>query len=316
MSFSSLPHRTTDDRQLCILNFVQRALRSVSVEETGSKNELGDKQLIADIEAERIVRNALQSCPAVAVISSEEAPRDIVLHESGDSNYSVAYDPLDGSSIIGANWAVGSIFGVWPREHRTGKTHFVGRPGRDQVAAAYAVYGPRTSLIVARPSMPEGTVPFPGGYVVQEFTLLENSWILKADAIQIPQTKKIFAPANLRAAKENAAYAELIQKWIGDQYTLRYSGGLVPDTHHILCKGGGVFCNPDSASAPAKLRMLYECMPLAFIVEAAGGCAGTNIEGHYQAVLDTVLQSHDHRSTICLGSKQEVEKCASAMSSS
>lgn len=258
--------------------------------------------------------NALQSCPTVAVVSSEEVPRDSLLNTSAELKYCIAYDPLDGSSIIGANWAVGSIFGVWPQTHDAAQPQFVGRTGRDQVAAAYAVYGPRTSLLVARPLRSlQGEASFPGGYVVQEFTLLESTWVLQKDSIQIPETKKIFAPANLRAAKDNTAYAELIQRWIENQYTLRYSGGLVPDVHHILCKGGGVFCNPKSSSAPAKLRMLYECMPLAFIVEAAGGWACTGEQGRYRAVLDSVLHGHDHRSTICLGSKQEVEKCACAM---
>lgn len=81
---------------------------------------------------------------------------------------------------------------------------------------------------------------------------------------------QVFAPANLRAASQNIAYAQLVNRWIEAQYTLRYTGGMVPDVHHIIAKGHGIFCNPCSLSAPAKLRLLYECAPLALIIEVCG----------------------------------------------
>jgi sedoheptulose-bisphosphatase len=84
----------------------------------------------------------------------------------------------------------------------------------------------------------------------------------------------------------------------------------VPDVHHILAKGGGVFCNPTSPSAPAKLRVLYECMPLAFVIEAAGGAS---LDGTGSSALNARLLSHDQRSSICLGSVEEVARCTAAM---
>lgn len=87
---------------------------------------------------------------------------------------------------------------------------------------------------------------------------------INTHAFLVPQ---VFAPANLRAASQNQAYAALVNRWIEAQFTLRYTGGMVPDVHHMIAKGHGIFCNPCSTSAPAKLRLLYECAPLALIVE-------------------------------------------------
>lgn len=275
---------------------VADTLRTASVLESGSVNALGDKQLVADVEADSTIYAALRVSGAVETASSEERPED---HLMGGSGYAVAFDPLDGSSIVGANWAVGSIFAVFPGRH------FVGRRGREQVAAAYAVHGPKTVLVLARPE--SGCDPT--RMVVQEFVWGPEGWVLTKGAVQLAEHKKIFAPANLRAAADNSAYHRLVLGWMASRYTLRYSGGMVPDVHHMLAKGGGVFCNPASASAPAKLRLLYECWPLALIVEAAGGAARDG-QG---PILDQSLSGHDQRSAICLGSRGEVEACLAAM---
>ncbi|KAI3438745.1 hypothetical protein D9Q98_001164 [Chlorella vulgaris] len=281
---------------------VAHTLRTASCDETGTCNTLGDKQLEADMVADSSIFAALRGCGAVELASSEEKPTD---HEMGGSGYSVAFDPLDGSSIIGANWAVGSIFGVWPGRG------FVGRSAREQVAAGYAVYGPKTLLVLARP-VAAGQAPSGAErrHVVQEFVLLPSgAWQLSRADVRIPQAKKCFASANLKATSDNNAYRQLVLHWMSERYTLRYSGGLVPDLHHILAKGGGVFCNPTSPTAPAKLRCLYECAPLALITEAAGG-SSHNGQG---SALDAVLSAHDQRSPLCLGSADEVAQCLPAM---
>ncbi|KAL4426692.1 hypothetical protein ABPG77_004748 [Micractinium sp. CCAP 211/92] len=283
---------------------VASTLRTASTSETGTSNLLGDKQLMADVAADSCVFEELRACGAVELASSEEQPVDT---ELGGSGYSVAFDPLDGSSIIGANWAVGSIFGVWPGRG------FVGRRAREQVAAAYAVYGPKTVLVLARPATAGGAEPTAGQrqqLVVQEFVLQPSgAWQLSRADVHIPESKKVFAPANLRSQADNAAYRELVLHWMAERYTLRYSGGLVPDLHHIISKGGGVFCNPTSAYAPAKLRCLYETFPLALLTEAAGGASHDGSS----SVLDQTLSAHDQRGSVCLGSKAEVAKCLPAM---
>ncbi|KAK9915013.1 hypothetical protein WJX75_003617 [Coccomyxa subellipsoidea] len=268
-------------------------LRSSSCGETGTSNTFGDKQLEVDIRADEFIFERLQESNAVATASSEERPEEIPL---GGQGFAVAFDPLDGSSIVTANFAVGAIFGVWPGDR------LLNRTGSEQVAAAYAVFGPRTTLIVA--------LPDPGGFagqVVQEYALVEENgavtWRLIRDDIHVGE-RKVFAPANLRAAAENTVYRDLVSQFIVDKYTLRYTGGFVPDVHHILTKGGGIFLNPVSPSAPAKLRLLFECAPLAFIVEAAGGASS---DGR-TSILQLAISSLDARTPISLGSKDEVKK--------
>ena len=95
--------------------------------------------------------------------------------------------------------------------------------------------------------------------------------------MRLTNEAKVFAPANLRCAAQNLAYAALVNTWIEAAFTLRYTGGMVPDVHGLISRGGGVFCCPASQAAPAKLRLVYECAPLALVVEVrvqlqAHGC--------------------------------------------
>lgn len=120
------------------------------------------------------------------------------------------------------------------------------------------------------------------------------------------------ARAARRAAAENEAYGGLVRRWLEERYTLRYSGALVPDLHHVITRGGGVFCNPTSAGAKPKLRLLYEVAPLAYVTVAAGGAA-TDEAG---PALDKVIAEHGAKGPVCLGGKAEVEACQEAMRSS
>ena len=100
------------------------------------------------------------------------------------------------------------------------------------MAAAYAVHGPKTLLVVARPTSAAADAPL----TVVEYALAGEAWAVQRSGVTIAAAKKVFAPANLRAARDNAAYAEVVAYWMQEQYTLRYSGGMVPDVHHILAK--------------------------------------------------------------------------------
>jgi len=201
------------------------AIRTTSTDTVGSSNSFGDTQLVADLMAESVIRRQLQQCQYVGVISSEENPEETVLSNAPEAVYSVAFDPLDGSSIIGSNFAVGSIFGIW--KHRG----FVGQNGRTMVGAAYAVYGPRTVMVC-------GYETSKGVTRVDEYTLFgdSNEWKLTKENIRLEERKKLFAPANLRASKENREYTLLMNRWMEEQYTLRYTGGMVPDIHNIITK--------------------------------------------------------------------------------
>ena len=175
-----------------------------------------------------------------------------------------------------------------------------------------------------------------GPHTVEEFVLAEGCWCQTRSNITLPHSKR-FAPANLRASAENKAYRDLMAFWQSNCYTLRYTGAMVPDVHHILQAGvlpcssvqmlanrarvsahgasalqaGGIFCNPSSASAPPKLRLLYECAPLALIVEAAGGLSRGN--GGRVSILDLQIDNADQRTIISLGAVEEVDRTVPAL---
>lgn len=263
-------------------------LRSTPAERSGDTNQFGDLQLQADVKTDEIIFARLRDSGCVEHVSSEEMPEN---RSAGGKGYSVAYDPLDGSSIFSANFAVGSIFGVW-----SGDT-MIGRSGREQSAAVYGLYGPKSILVVARPDSENG------GFIAQEFILDEGVWCLSKERMKVGEAKYI-APSNFRCTVDNPAYRNLLMQCMNDGYNLRYSGGMVPDVHHILTKGGGLFCCPSSRDFPAKLRLLFECAPLALIMEACGGCS----HGPSGPTLDQIVKSANDRTSISLGSKLEVQK--------
>jgi len=274
---------------------ISRVIRTASVSQVGTTNLFGDKQLAIDIISDQIMFDVLKKSGKVSLAASEEKP---VEQDLGGVGFSVAFDPLDGSSIIDANFSVGTIFGIWPGRG------VVGRKGQDQVGAGFAVYGPRTTLVLALDHLARPI----------EFTLNPEAgvWILSRRMLVIQNETKIFAPANLRATMELPGYKNLVNYYTDNRYTLRYTGGMVPDVNHILIKGNGIFSNPASKSAPAKLRLLYECAPLAKVVHHADGRA-TDGKGD---LLERTITSADERSEICLGSSSEVGRFLRFMSES
>ncbi|KAI3392828.1 hypothetical protein diail_5177 [Diaporthe ilicicola] len=285
----------------------------------GTANTFGDDQLNVDVQAEDILRRALADrCASVVTASSEEDPVERPVHTAaaaapaeGAERYSVAFDPLDGSSIIAPNWTVGTILGVWD-----GPTA-VGQPAERQVAAVLGVHGPRTTAVVA--------VRIPGSEgpaACFEVGLLggrgegggDGAAEVLRPAVTLagpPSKTRYFAPANLRAAGHNARYMALINGYIADGYTLRYSGGLVPDVVHALVKGHGVYVSPVTAQSKAKLRRLYELFPVALVIEAAGGKAIDPADG--RRILDAVLQSTGERAGLVCGTAEEVDKVRQAL---
>ncbi|CAN8099816.1 unnamed protein product [Discula destructiva] len=296
---------------LTAISAIATALRDAHhVAPTNTANSFGDDQLNVDVAAEAILRSTFAAkCPALVTASSEEDPVEKAVHESagqiaGEVNqegevYTVAFDPLDGSSIIAPNWTVGTILGVW-----AGATA-VGQPSERQVASVLGVYGPRTTAVVA--------VRIPGSVESTCFEVglkdAENFEILRTDVrlADGPFTTgaRYFAPANLRAAGQDAAYLALVNRYIAEGYTLRYSGGLVPDVVHALVKGHGVYVSPVTAQSKAKLRRLYELFPIALILECAGGLAVDPVDG--KRILDRVLKGTDERAGLICGTAEEVE---------
>jgi sedoheptulose-bisphosphatase len=218
-----------------------------------------------------------------------------VPNDSGEE-YTVAFDPLDGSSIIAPNWTVGTIIGIWE-----GSSALNSSPAKKQIASILGVFGPRTTAIVAW--------RLHGLSVCFELGLSSTSCEIVRPEVKFaspPFKTRYFAPANLRAAAEDERYSALISSYISEKYTLRYSGGLVPDVVHALVKGHGVYVSPVTEASKAKLRRLYELAPLALIVECAGGSASG------KDVLETSILDEDERGGLICGTKEEVDRVCGA----
>jgi len=271
-----------------------------SSDAVGTTNQFGDSQLDVDLKADAVVFDCLKESKVVHVASSEENPTEIPCDGQG---YSVSFDPLDGSSIVDANFAVGTIIGVWKGDG------FLNRTGREQVCSLIVMYGPRITAAVAFNS----TITASGTAIALELTLHSLVWVVSNPKLTIKPTAKTFAPGNLRATSDNLQYRGLVNFWIDNKYTLRYSGGLVPDVYHILIKGEGVMTNASSKAAKAKLRLLFECAPIALIIEAAGGasCACPSEAGEALlpvSLLDVPITHLDRRVGVCYGSRSEVDR--------
>jgi sedoheptulose-bisphosphatase len=265
----------------------------------GTQNKSGDEQLHLDIDCDNAVFQAVRKAGVFSIAVSEETPVETVVSSNDEQPgfFSLGFDPLDGSSIIDANFSVGSIFGIWPGRG------VLGRTGRDQVASAVTLYGPRTTLCIA---LPRASIDLNRDTVLEVTLTGEKSvWEVSRDLIEIKSSGKIFAPGNLRASNDNQKYNALIQHWISERYTLRYTGGMVPDVYHIFAKSKGVFANVSSEKAKAKLRLLYEVAPMGLIVECAGGL--TTHEAYDASVLDEKIDDLDKRLGVCFGSLDEVE---------
>ena len=146
-------------------------------------------------------------------------------------------------------------------------------------------------------------------------TLHDGKWEVTNEGVNIATSGKVFAPGNLRATADNPNYLALVNHWISEKYTLRYTGGLVPDVYHILVKGKGILTNVLSPSTKAKLRLLYEVAPIALIVEACGGasCTPGSSEKFPQplSLLDIPIEELEQKLGVIYGGKDEVEKCKS-----
>ncbi|BAM83314.1 sedoheptulose-1,7-bisphosphatase [Cyanidioschyzon merolae strain 10D] len=269
-------------------------------------NAFGDAQLSEDLTADHLARSRLLQVPCVSYVSSEENPTE---QRGPGHKYAVAFDPLDGSSVLESNFSVGSIFGVWRTAER-----LVGCQGRDMVAAAVTLYGPRLVLVVAvDPGLMSSD--WPGGVASFRWTTSNDArWrLLKQWSPDLLRhsSASLFAPGNLRATQELPPYDRMVRSWIESRYTLRYSGAMAPDVFQIIAKGQGIFCNP-SVPGKAKLRLVYEALPLAFLVEAVGGRSSDGSRTS-TSLLDKRITLLIERTPVVLGSPSEVQRYIEAM---
>ncbi len=276
----------------------------------GSENVQGEQQQKLDVMADNAFIRAFKSGGEVCGIGSEEHEDFIAFDNkiSKNGKYVVLFDPLDGSSNIDVNVSIGTIFSIYRRKSPTGTLATLEdmlQKGSEQVAAGYVIFGSSTMLV------------YTTGRGVNGFTLDPSigEFCLSHPDIKTPETGRIYAlnEGNLNRCdpglKEYAEYCRQDDPATGRPYSGRYIGSLVADFHRNLLKGG-IYIYPTTDSHPTgRLRLLYECNPLAFIVEQAGGIAtdGKN------RILDIQPRELHQRCGYYVGSKQMVEKAMSLL---
>ncbi|CEO60209.1 Putative Fructose-1,6-bisphosphatase [Penicillium brasilianum] len=273
----------------------------------GSSNTTGDDQKKLDVIGNDIFISAMRGSGKCRILVSEEEEEVITFDEHPDARYAVVCDPIDGSSNLDAGVSVGTIFGVFQLPDEilgAGKT--VGpeqllHPGTSLVASGFTMYGASAQLVITMRG---------GG--VNGFTL-ENSlgeFILTHPNMKLPETRAIYSvnEGNSMYWDDwcNAYFHSLKYPGEGQKpYSARYIGSMVADAYRTLLYGG-IFAYPaDKKSPKGKLRILYECAPMAMLFENAGGLA---VNSRMERLME-VRPEHIHdRSGVFLGSKGEVQK--------
>lgn len=259
--------------------------------QSDTQNVYGETQMALDKWADSVLIEDLRKSGLVRYLASEEQPDVLVFGDALDGKQpsedaggglGITLDPLDGSSLIGVNLAVGTIVGIYRGN--------VLRPGRDMVGAMYVLYGPLTTLTY---TLKKG---------VHEFVLdPDGQYILQEADIRIPEGK-IYAPGALRK-QYLPGHLEWIETLEADGYKVRFSGSFVADVHQILHKGG-VFTYPGfEGRERGKLRLLFEGNPMGFIVEEAGGASS---DGSV-SLLDIKPTGVADRVPVYIGGKKEID---------
>ena len=282
---------------------VEQQVRQASLADalgaTGEINVGGDIVQRLDTASSDIFVETLSRSGHVAAIGCEEIERPVIVEGEIADGYIVLMDPLDGSSNIDVAVSIGSIFGIWQK--RPGETvndDSLLRPGNQQVAAAYVVYGSSTVLVLATKNNVTG------------FTLdgRTGAFALTHPNIKIPAECPYYSTneGNNKVLDEPTRKAITLLR---DKYSQRYVGSLVADFHRNLLKGG-IFAYPaDQTRKDGRLRLMYEANPLGFVAEQAGGAASTG----YQRILDIVPEQLHQRAPLILGNKDVVEEMVSVI---
>jgi len=277
----------------------------------GDVNIQGEDQQKLDVYANEAFIKTLTNREIVCGIGSEEEDDFITIkgrNEKNDNKYVVLIDPLDGSSNIDVNVSVGTIFSIYRRVTPEGTPvtleDFL-QPGDNQVAAGYIIYGTSTMIV------------YTTGHGVNGFTLNPaiGTYYLSHPNMQFPENGKIYSVNEgnyVHFPQGVKDYIKYCQQEEGDRpYSARYIGSLVSDIHRNMIKGG-IYIYPNTAKDPdGKLRLLYECNPMAFIVEQAGGKASDGF-GRIMEIQPTEL--HQRVPFFC-GSSAMVEEAEGFMTS-
>jgi len=276
---------------------VQAATLAGVVGTTGETNVQGEIVQLLDTAASDTFVDVLRSSGRVAAIGCEEIEGTVVVGDGPQHSYIVQMDPLDGSSNIDVAVSIGSIFGIWCRraDEPVSDASLL-RPGKEQAAAAYVVYGSSTVLVVAVEDS------------VQGFTLdpMNGQFSLTHPDLRLPDKCSNYS-ANEGNFKKLDGPTKKVFTTLRDTYSLRYVGSLVADFHRNLLKGG-IFLYPGDPSSPdGKLRLMYEANPLGFVVEQAGGAASSG----ERRILDIQPERLHQRTPLIIGNKDVVDQVVS-----
>jgi len=300
-----IPGATGDLTQL--LNSIQTAVKAVSsaVRRAGisnlygvvnQTNVQGEEVKKLDVLANELFINLLRSSYTTCLLVSEENETVIEVETERQGKYIVAFDPLDGSSNIDCLVSIGSIFSIFKKqgEDAPGQQDAL-QPGRKCVAAGYALYGSATMMVLSTGHGVNGFLLDPS---IGEFVLTDPNMRVKPRG-NIYSINEGYTNSWDESIKEYVASKKAAAK----PYGSRYVGSMVADVHRTL-KYGGIFMYPATKDAPqGKLRLLYECIPMAFIMEHAGGSASTGVK----PILDVQPEKLHQRCPVILGSKDDVQ---------
>jgi fructose-1,6-bisphosphatase len=278
---------------------LETAPLSTRQSQTGARNPTGDRVHRVDLEAHAILHDALATSPLVGCFASEEAA-DVVLTRATQSGpYAVVFDPLDGSNNLDSNGPTASIFGIYERKTPTGEPCSLPdlvRPGRELVAAGYALFGPSTQLVLST------------GDGAHLFTLDDSETLRRANnALSVPDPgRKIFSVNDGHTHCWRPEVRRYVEDLRRGGYTSRYVGTMAADVHRVM-RHGGIYLHPADVSGPteqAKLRLLFEAAPLGFLFEQAGGTATNGAS----AILDVRPTELHQQVPVVFGSTFEVER--------
>ncbi len=266
----------------------------------GERNATGDSQKKLDVFGSETVLDAFSSTGLAHAMVSEEIEDLTPLPGGEQSDYIVCCDPVDGSSNTDINGSLGTIFGFWRRIPGASLSKNALRKGSEQILAGYIMYSTSTLLVYATAHGANG------------FTLDRElgEFLLSHENISCPRRGRYYS-ANVGHSHEWNEGVRSYLQWVTAEdaatrrpYSLRYTGALVADLHRSLVEGGLYFYPADPSHPDGKLRLLYECAPLAFVVEKAGGRASTGA----QRILDIKARTIHERCPFVIGSAEDVEE--------
>ena len=265
----------------------RRAALAGVLGDTGEVNVQGELVQRLDAEGTDAFVRALRECGRVAALACEELEDMVHISDEADHPYLVLFDPVDGSSNIDVGVTIGSIFGIHRRRDDAPVTESSLRhPGREQVAACYAIYGSSTVLVVATRAGVDGFTLDPVG----------GDFLHTHADIRIPEKVSCYSVNEGNQGRWSPAMQAAVTS-LRARHGLRYVGSLVADFHRNLLKGG-IFLYPDDSRSPqGKLRLGYEANPLSFVAEQAGGASS---DGR-TPILEIVPQALHQRTPLIVG---------------